>query len=452
MKSEMVPHIMMISTHGYVAAEPELGRPDTGGQVVYVLELSKALARMGYRVDVLTRRFEQQPQEEAVAEGVRLLRFECGGDEFIPKEKLCEAIPEWVRNVEGYVNATRTRYAAINSHYWDAGLAGSRLARTLGIPHVHTPHSLGAWKRDQMRGNGDSLDTDFYFARRIFRETEIYRDCDAVIATTAEQARLLADGEYGVEPEKVHRLPPGYDELRFHPVGRSERIAIKHRLELEGPLVCSLGRAAANKGYDRLIRALPIVLRRIPEARLLLAIGSEDPTPEEESYIAGLKGLSRELGVRNSILFRDFIPDAELPDYYRAADVFALSSIYEPFGMTAIEAMACGTPTVVTTHGGLWEELVWGQEALYADPWDDGAFGHALLTLLAQPRVAAQVASGGARAASERYRWSRVARGFSEILVRAGAVASWCEGETRAAAPSRTFWRSSEGERCLQRF
>lgn len=451
MNRNQEPRLMMISTHGYVAAQPELGRPDTGGQVVYVLELSKALARMGYHVDILTRCFEDQPAEERVAERVRLLRFECGGGEFIPKERLCESIPEWVRRAEAYIRERELRYAAINSHYWDAGLAGQRLAAALGAAHVHTPHSLGAWKRDQMRGRGDALDTDFHFARRVRGEKLIYRDCDALIATTAEQARLLADGEYAVDLHKVHRVPPGYDETRFHAVSRSERAAVKEQLELQGPLIFAVGRAAANKGYDCLIRALPIVLRRIPEARLLLAVGSENPTPDEEAFVAGLKRLARELDVRDSILFRDFIPDDELPDYYRAADVFALCSVYEPFGMTAVEAMACGAPTVVTTHGGLWEELVWGQEALYADPQDSGAFGHAMLTLLAQPRVAAQVAAGGARAAAQRYRWSRVARSVSEILAASGASL----GSRRSAAQaksSRTYWRSSEGQRCLQKF
>ena len=91
--------ISMFSTHGYVSASPEFGKPDTGGQVVYVLELSNCLARMGYRVDIMTRRFEGQRAIEQVSDRVRILRFPCGGREFIPKETLCESIPEWVVNV-----------------------------------------------------------------------------------------------------------------------------------------------------------------------------------------------------------------------------------------------------------------------------------------------------------------------------------------------------------------
>src|SRR5690606_28248507 len=103
--------IMMISTHGYVAAEPQFGKPDTGGQVVYVLELSKCLARMGYAVDVLTRQFEGQPTIEPIAERVQLVRLPCGGEDFIPKETLCDSIPEWVENAARMIRAEKINYS-----------------------------------------------------------------------------------------------------------------------------------------------------------------------------------------------------------------------------------------------------------------------------------------------------------------------------------------------------
>ena len=105
--STYAQRIMMISTHGYVAAEPELGKPDTGGQVVYVLELSRCLARLGYEVDILTRHFEDQPFEEELEDRVRVLRFPCGGSGFIPKETLCNSIPEWVQRVGKFIAASR---------------------------------------------------------------------------------------------------------------------------------------------------------------------------------------------------------------------------------------------------------------------------------------------------------------------------------------------------------
>jgi mannosylfructose-phosphate synthase len=168
----------MISTHGYVAAEPEFGKPDTGGQVVYVLELSKCLARMGYAVDIMTRRFEDQPAVDKVAERVRIVRIPCGGDGFLPKETLCDSIPEWCENASRWLRKEGLGVRLINSHYWDAGLAGQALANRFGIPHVHTPHSIGAWKRENMDGDPAELEKKYNFRKRIREEKVIYDECD----------------------------------------------------------------------------------------------------------------------------------------------------------------------------------------------------------------------------------------------------------------------------------
>jgi mannosylfructose-phosphate synthase len=402
--------IMMISTHGYVAAEPEFGKPDTGGQVVYVLELSKCLARMGYPVDILTRQFEDQPPVENLADRVRIVRIPCGGNEFIPKETLCESIPEWIENTARWVRRERLEYHLINSHYWDAGLAGQALANRFNMPHVHTPHSIGSWKRDNMDGDPAELEKKYNFRKRIREEKIIYDECDLLIATTPTQRDILRHGVYDVPVENIRVIPPGYDDQRFFPVSLSTRQMLKQQLGLEGPIVLALGRIAKNKGYDLLLRAMPPVFERVPGSRLVLAVGSTAPTESEREMINALDDLAEELGIRDRIVFKDYILDDELADYYRAADVFALSSRYEPFGMTAIEAMACGTPTVVTTEGGLCEQVAWGIEALYANPFDPPAFGHAIAAILQHPQVAAQLAKFGPRKARSRFTWTGVAQ------------------------------------------
>jgi mannosylfructose-phosphate synthase len=408
--------IMMISTHGYVSAFPEFGKPDTGGQVVYVLELSKYLARMGYQVDVLTRRFENQRPSEQVAARVRILRFPCRGKEFIPKEILCEHIPEWVANARHFIKAKGLRYEFIDSHYWDAGLAGQALANELDIPHVHTPHSIGAWKRDNMDGDPEELERRYNFRHRIREEKVIYDECDVLVATTPQQRDILAASDYDAPQEKVRVIPPGYDDMRFFPVSRASREAVKRDLDLSARIVLALGRMAKNKGYDLLLQAMPTVFKRIGDARLLLAVGSTEPSEDEVEQVEQLRRLADELGIRDRVLFRDYIPDEMLADYYRAAEVFALSSRYEPFGMTAVEAMACGTPTVVTTEGGLWEQVTWGLEALYANPFDPEAFGHAVTSILAHPRVADQLAKFGSQKARARFTWTGIAQQLLRAL------------------------------------
>lgn len=408
MSTRASKRILMISTHGYVAAHPELGKPDTGGQVVYVLELSKSLARMGYQVDIYTRQFEGQPATEEVAPRVRLVRIPCGGPDFIPKETLCESIPEWVAGALDYIRKRRLKYQFINSHYWDAGLAGQSLARELEIPHLHTPHSIGAWKRDNMPGTPAEKESRWNFARRIRDEKAIYDECDMLIATTTQQRDILRRSEYDVPVEKIHVVPPGFDDARFYPVSIATRTALKNELGLEGRIVLALGRLARNKGYDLLIRSMKPVFDRVPDAKLLLAVGSTHLSKDEQEQLASLQQIASDLGIADRILFRDYIPDDFLADYYRAADVFALSSRYEPFGMTAVEAMACGTPTVITTEGGLWEQVTWGREALYANPNDHEAFGHAIAQALQYRQLTDQLAKYGSQKARARFTWSGV--------------------------------------------
>lgn len=401
--------ILMISIHGYVSDQPELGRPDTGGQVVYVLKLSESFGRLGYRVDIMTRGFEDQPAIESLGDHVRIVRIPCGGPQLIRKEWMCDVIPEWVANAERFIRAKGISYAFIDSHYWDGGLGGGGLASRLGIAHVHTPHSIGSWKRDNMTGDAGELDRQYNFTRRIRDERAIYDDADALVATTPRQREILV-GEYDVPADKIAVIPPGFDDARYFPVSSATRQALKRELGVGGPLILALGRVAANKGYDLLLRSLPTVLSRVPGARLLLAVGSTDPTPGEARQIEDLRRLAGELGIADSVLFRDYIPQEQLADTYRSADVFALSSRYEPFGMTAVEAMACGTPTVITTEGGLWEMVAWGLEALYANPLDPEAFGQAIATVLLYPRVASQLARFGSHRARSSFTWNGIAQ------------------------------------------
>lgn len=408
-----LPRIAMVSTHGYVAAVPPLGAADTGGQVVYVLELAKKLALLGYEVDIWTRRFEAQPAMEPVNERVRVIRVPCGGPEFIPKEYLCDALAEWCVQALRFIKRHALRYEFINSHYWDAGLAGQTLAEALNVPHLHTPHSLGLWKQQQMErdypADAAKFEQHYNFTRRIHEERRLYHNCALVIATTPPQLDFLVR-EYEVPAEKVRMIPPGYDDNRFFPVGDASREAIRQRLGFRGKVVLALGRLARNKGYDLLIQAFPIVAKRDPEAVLHLAVGGEQMNPGEERILAELKELAAATGCAERIHFGGFIAEKELPDYYRAADMFVLCSRYEPFGMTAIEAMASGTATIVTVHGGLYRALTFGRHALFADPFDTEDLGITMAKVFRHPRLRARLSRMGAHIARSLFTWTGIAQ------------------------------------------
>ncbi len=400
--------ILMLSLHGYVAAEPGLGKPDTGGQVVFVLELAKRLSRLGYRVDVVTRRFEKQPEFDRINEALRVWRIPYGGSRFIRKEDMHDHVGNFITNFLAAARSRRITYDVVNSHYWDAGWAGQKIAEELRIPHVHTPHSLGAWKREGMNGDPAELENTYRFEERIHKEFLVYRSCDHLIATTEEQLNLLQE-QYDITERHISVIPPGIDENRFTPARSLVRHELRERFGLTPQTIFAVGRMATNKGYDLLIQALPTALRLAPEARLVLAAGTQDSARDREKE-AELVALAQRIGVNDKITWAQYIPDDELVDYYRAVAVFALSSRYEPFGMTAIEAMACGAPTVITVHGGLHELIDFGTQALFADPAAPEEFGAVLTLPLRYPRLADELSIEGSRFARRNFGWTGIAK------------------------------------------
>lgn len=408
-----LPRIAMISTHGYVARQPPLGAADTGGQVVYVLRLAEKLSQMGYEVDIWTRQFEHQPALESVSDRVRIIRIPCGGRQFIPKEYMCKVISEWIDGAYGIIRRYGLHYEYLNSHYWDAGLAGLELGDRLSIPHFFTPHSLGVWKRQQMEADfpedKERFDSLYNFGERIRSERQICVASQSVIATTPCQIKVLADS-YNIASAQCQLVPPGYDEHRFYAVSEAARQMIRKRIGFHQPTILALGRLARNKGYDLLIRGFAVVARRQPDVQLYLAVGGEKLSRDEQSLLDGLKQLVNDHGLQQRVRFGSYVPDAELADYYRAADVFVLSSRYEPFGMTAIEAMACGTPTVVTIHGGLHEALTFGRHALFADPFDAEDLGISILKVLRYPRLRSRLIQMGAHRARSLFTWTGIAQ------------------------------------------
>jgi mannosylfructose-phosphate synthase len=435
--------IAMISTHGYVAAEPPLGAPDTGGQVVFVLELSKKLAQLGYKVDIWTRQFEGQPDSEVVDDQVTILRVPCGGPDFIPKEQLYHCIPQWVENAHRKIIKQGWSYHFINSHYWDAGLAGQALATALDVPHLHTPHSLGSWKQRQMEDAAPEdkaqLEKQFNFTARVKNEQRLFADCDLLIATSPPQSDLMIR-HYGVPRAKVRMIPPGYDDNRFFPVSEPTRQAIRAEFGYgEGPVVASIGRLARNKGFDLLVRAFAGVAKRMPTARLRLAVGAQSSDPGDSRQLTEIRELIHAEGLDEKVLLSESLPDEQMADFYRAADVFVLSSRYEPFGMTAVEALACGTPTVVTTRGGLYRALDFGVHALYADTEDVEELSIAILQPLKYARLRERLIQGGSQRVRALFTWTGIAQQLLRALEDRLALSMAEEGPTDAVSLSPQF-------------
>jgi mannosylfructose-phosphate synthase len=409
-------HIALVSTHGYVASIPPLGAADTGGQVVYVLELAKKLTQLGYTVDIWTRQFEEQPHLEDVSEDVRIIRIPCGGDQFIPKEYLYRYLYEWSEGALRFIRRNKLAYDFINSHYWDAGIAGQRLAEELDVPHIHTPHSLGIWKKRQMETDyperREDFEEEFNFSERIKHETILYRTCNAVIATTPPQLDMLVQ-HYEMPSSRVHMIPPGYDDNRFYPVGAASRRIVREKFGFKEPTVLALGRLATNKGYDLLIDGFSVLAERVSDVRLHIAAGGENMDEQEARILSEVKARTANLGLSDRVEFSGYVADEDLADIYRAADLFVLPSRYEPFGMTAIEAMASGTPSVVTVHGGLYRAITFGRHALFADPFDKEDLGITMMKPFRHRKLRERLSHMGAHKARSLFTWT----GIAQLLV-----------------------------------
>jgi mannosylfructose-phosphate synthase len=230
-----------------------------------------------------------------------------------------------------------------------------------------------------------------------------------VVATTPLQLDVIVNN-YNAPPETVCLIPTGYDDNRFFPVGDAMRETIRQRLNFTGLVVLATGRPARNKGHDLLIDAFTLLARREPRAMLHLAIDGADLNTSETLQLEELRERAQATGVADRIVFESCVPDEHLADLYRAADLFVLSSRYESFGTTAIEAMASGTPTVVTVHGGLYLTLSFGRHALFADPFDREDLGITMAKVFRHPRLRARLAIMGAHHARSLFTWTAVAQ------------------------------------------
>jgi mannosylfructose-phosphate synthase len=407
MAKQHIGSLLMISLHGYVAGSPELGKPDTGGQVVFVLELAKRFARLGYKVDVMTRRFDDQPAEDVINDNLRIVRIPFGGPEFIRKEDMHDWYGDFVTNALAFIRSRKLEYDVINSHYWDAGVSGQKIAEELQIPHIHTPHSLGWWKQHDMKGASKEETAGYRFPERIQKEFVLYRNCDHVIATSEQQVDLIAE-QYELPRDHISMIPPGIDENRFTPATPSRVAEARARLNMGPNDIYVVGRAAENKGYDLIVEALPHLRELQPGARLVLAAGANSDS--DIALLDQYKAIASKLGVADAVDWRGYVEDDDLADHYRAPGVFALPSRYEPFGMTAVEAMACGTPTVMTVHGGLFDQIEFGRHALVADPKRPKEFAAMLSMPMQYPWLRETLSVEGARFARRAFGWTGIAR------------------------------------------
>src|SRR5215213_1443824 len=356
--------IDLVSEHASPLAA--IGGVDAGGQNVHVAALAAGLARRGHQVTVHTRRDDDAlPEQGVTQDGYSVVHVPAGPARAVPKDELLPHMAAFGRDL-------RRRWAAappdlVHAHFWMSGLASVAAADALPrpVPVLQTFHALGSVKQRHQGAADTSPPT------RIELERGLCRDVGHVVATCTDEVFELR--RLGLPSDRVSVVPCGVDTSVFTPRGpvapRSER-----------PRLLVLGRLVERKGQDDAVRALAAV-------------------PDAEPEVRRLRAVAAEAGVADRLVLTGAVPRAEVPAWVRSADVVLAVPWYEPFGITPLEAMACGRPVVATAVGGLVDSVVDGETGDLVPPRDPGRLGEVLAALLADPaRRAAYGAAGVTRA------------------------------------------------------
>ena len=370
-----------------------------GGLARHVRKLTENLARSGTEVHVLTRGGEESPTDE-LGERVTIHR--------IREPKRPTDLGEFVTWVErmnadmlaaGVELGDRYRFDVVHGHDWLVAMAGDHLARRFGAPLVITIH---ATEHGRHQGRVDKHPQSHIHGV----ERWITNRADRVIACSYYMREQVVD-IFGVEEKRVVVIPNGIDPEDLHPQDESELERL--RVEFAAPderLVLLIGRLVYEKGFQLALEAMPRLVREVPGTRFLVA-GSG-------THEAELRRQATELGLDDHGTFLGWIGDDVLHSLYRIADVCVVPSIYEPFGLVALEAMASGCPCIVADTGGLREVVPHEEAGLRFRPRDPEALGEMVERVLTDSELRAGLIAEATEHVL-RFDWGDVARSTSEI-------------------------------------
>ena len=426
--------VALISEHASPTAL--LGGADAGGQNVYVDQLARHLARLGHAVDVFSRReAADAPTVLPWAPGVRVVHIDAGPPRPIPKDDLWPLLPSFRDALLAFALRDGVRYDVVHANFWMSGWVATELRGRWGAPVVQTFHALGATKRREQGAADPSPPA------RLAVETAIARTADGLIAQCpSERAELIAD--YGAPPDRIALVPAAVDVERFQPV---DRAAARRRLSIpvDGPVVVYVGRLLPRKDVRNVVRALPLLARPDAPAPLLLVVGGATPEPDPVATpeILELQRLATELDVADRIRFAGRRQPDELRWWYGAGDVAVTTPWYEPFGLTPLEAMACGRPVVGAAVGGIAYTVVDGVTGCLVPPRDPVALADRLDLLLARPGLRARMGAAARERVEQEFTWPTTAGRTAALYGRLVAGRA-----TASVAAGRSGWEAVVGD------
>jgi len=371
--------------------------PDFGGQLVYVKEVAIAMAKMGVDVDVITRRIEDPDWPEFASEfdryenidGVRIIRIKFGGKKFLPKEKLWPYLKDYVKGIKNFYSSEKRMPDFITTHYGDGGISGAMFSSKVRIPYSFTAHSLGAQKMDMLHvteRNFHEMDAKYNFSTRIAAERVAMKySTFNVVSTSMERFEQYSHKLYknwiNVEDDRKFRvIPPGVNPRIFSAKKRADDRLIEEKLDrilyeysdrkrLKLPLIVLSSRMDPKKNQISALKAYASDKWLKKNVNFLIVVrGMKNVYEEYKKVKTSEKNVLKELisfiqenELQNKVFFFDANGQYELSSLYRVVSkrnsIFCNVALYEPFGLSIIEAMICGLPVVATKNGGPSEIL-----------------------------------------------------------------------------------------------
>jgi D-inositol-3-phosphate glycosyltransferase len=390
--------VALISEHASPLAP--LGGVDAGGQNQHVSELAGALAADGHDVRVYTRRdLPDLPGEVRLRPGVTVEHVPAGPAAPLPKDELLPYMGIFGEWLLGRWREGSWAPDVVHAHFWMSGLAALTARSRFPVPVVVTYHALGVVKR-RHQGSADTSPR-----QRIGYERVLGRQADAVVAQCSDEMEELVN--LGVPRERISLVPSGVDADHFTPHGYA-----MPRGEA-GRILC-VGRLVERKGYADVIRALPAV----PGAECVVVGGPPAGQLDADPVARKLRTLAEAGGVGDRFHLVGGVSRPDLPAWYRSADVLACPAWYEPFGLTPLEAMACGIPVVAYAVGGFTDTVVDGVTGHLVPPRDHHSLATTLRRLLKEPSRRMAYATAAVDRARSCYSWRRTADQLTRLYAR----------------------------------
>ena len=386
------------------------GSVDSGGQNIYVAQTARQFAAAGHQVDVFTRKDNAfLPAVVAWQPNIRVIHVPAGPARYVPKEDLLPYMDDFGTFLQRHFGRQAKAYDVVHANFFMSALASLPAARRYGVPLAVTFHALGRVRRLHQR------EADRFPDSRFQIESDIVREADRIIAECPQDRRDLIN-LYDADPRRIQVVPCGYDPAEMAPmdVGTARGGLGWQDGEFR---ILQLGRMVPRKGVDNVIEALGLLHQRHGVAARLCVVGGNDVRPDERTTpeLARLRGVAEQAGVAPYVEFTGRRDRQELCRYYCASDVFVTTPWYEPFGITPVEAMACGRPVVGSDTGGIRTTIQDGKTGFLVPARDPQALADRLAQLASDAALCRRMGQAGARRARRLYTWQQVARDLMAV-------------------------------------